>query len=174
MTAAGLFCGCRRSDRDCYCVGGYGQFGDRAADFTRCLQIPKSHYRCGHPGQQQGRRIPSFKSDRVLSTCCFLVSAFFTEITQQIHSFRANGVMSSHAATAAASAISVARKSAGTLCTTPPEIALLLTDLSHLLGSNHDPAAAAFVVRVAASQAATRFQRSNTLARFEIVCHSPP
>jgi hypothetical protein len=71
--------------------------------------------RCGHPGQQHGRRIPSFNSERIRSTCCLLVSGFFTDITQQIHSFRASGVMSSHFSRAAGSDISALRKSAGTL-----------------------------------------------------------
>ena len=59
--------------------------------------------------------------------CCLLVSGFLTEITQQIHSLRASGVMSSHFARAAGSEMSTFRKSAGTLCTAPGEIALLVT-----------------------------------------------
>src|SRR6188474_1908409 len=74
------------------------------------------------PYQQQGRRIPSLSSVHVLSTCSFLVSAFLTEITQQIHSLRASGVRSSHAASAFGSEVKVARKSTGILCTTPLEI----------------------------------------------------
>ena len=54
--------------------------------------------------------------------CCLLVSGFLTEITQQIHSFRASGVISSHLARAAGSEIRTFRKSAGTLCTAPGEI----------------------------------------------------
>src|SRR5215470_4255982 len=61
--------------------------------------------------------------------CCFLVSGFLTEITQQIHSLRASGVMSSHFSRAAGSEMRTFRKSAGTLCTAPAEIALLLIDL---------------------------------------------
>src|SRR5262249_17006819 len=57
--------------------------------------------------------------------CCLLVSGFLTEITQQIHSLRASGVMSSHFARAAGSEMRTLRKSAGTLCTAPGEIALL-------------------------------------------------
>ena len=56
-----------------------------------------------------------------LSTCCLRVSAVFTEITQQIHSLRASGVISSHFVRAAESATSALRKSAGTLWTTPVE-----------------------------------------------------
>jgi hypothetical protein len=57
--------------------------------------------------------------------CCLRVSGFFTETTQQIHSLRASGVISSHFARAAGSEIRTFRKSAGTLCTAPVEIAFL-------------------------------------------------
>jgi len=60
--------------------------------------------------------------------CCLLVSGFLTEITQQIHSLRASGVMSSHFARAAGSERSTFRKSAGTACTAPPEMAFLVID----------------------------------------------
>src|SRR6202007_2436131 len=58
--------------------------------------------------------------------CCLLVSGFLTEITQQIHSLRASGVMSSHFARATESEMRTFRKSGGTLCTAPGEIAFLL------------------------------------------------
>src|SRR5215469_3294303 len=57
--------------------------------------------------------------------CCLLVSGFLTEITQQIHSLRASSVISSHFALAAGSEMRTLRKSAGTLCTAPGEIAFL-------------------------------------------------
>src|ERR1700739_1505497 len=60
--------------------------------------------------------------------CCLLVSGFLTEITQQIHSLRASGVISSHFARATASEMRTLRKSAGTLCTAPGEIAFLVMD----------------------------------------------
>ena len=60
--------------------------------------------------------------------CCLLVSGFLTEITQQIHSLRASGVMSSHFARAAGSEMRTFRKSAGTLCTAQGEIAFLVID----------------------------------------------
>ena len=60
--------------------------------------------------------------------CCLLVSGFLTEITQQIHSLRASGVMSSHFARATGSEMRASRKSAGTLCTAPGEIAFLVMD----------------------------------------------
>ena len=58
--------------------------------------------------------------------CCFLVSGFLTEMTQQIHSFRASGVMSSHFSSARGSDMSTFRKSSGTACTAPGEIAFLV------------------------------------------------
>src|SRR5579875_281744 len=78
------------------------------------------------PIQQQGRRMPSLSSVRTRSTCCLLVSGFFTEIVQQIHSLRARGVRSSHIASASASEARVCRKSSGNSWTTPPEISLLI------------------------------------------------
>jgi len=60
--------------------------------------------------------------------CCLLVSGFLTEMTQQIHSLRASGVISSHFARAAESEIRTLRKSAGIVCTAPGEIAFLVTD----------------------------------------------
>ena len=47
---------------------------------------------------------------------------------QQIHSLRASGVISSHFARAAGSEMRTLRKSAGTLCTAPAEIAFLVMD----------------------------------------------
>jgi len=79
-------------------------------------------HRCGQPGQQHGRRMPSLSSEHTLSTCCRLISSFLTEMVQQIHSLRASGVMSSQASSAFASDASAFRRSAGSLCTTPSEI----------------------------------------------------
>ena len=84
---------------------------------------PTVFQRCGQPGQQHGRRLPSLSILRARSTCSFLVSTFFTEMVQQIHSLRASGVMSSQAASAALSEARAFRKSAGIWCTTPLEIA---------------------------------------------------
>ena len=58
--------------------------------------------------------------------CCLLVSGFLTEITQQIHSLRASGVISSHFARATGSEMRTFRKSTGTLCTAPEESAFLV------------------------------------------------
>jgi hypothetical protein len=77
------------------------------------------------PGQQHARRIPSFSSEHTRSICCFLGSGFFTEMTQQIHSLRASGVMSSHFARAAESEMRAVRKSGGTVCTPPWESTFL-------------------------------------------------
>src|SRR5215472_16384466 len=60
--------------------------------------------------------------------CCLLVSSFLTEITQQIHSLRARGVISSHLARATGSEMRTFRRSAGTLCTAPGEMAFLAMD----------------------------------------------
>src|SRR5438093_3476262 len=51
-------------------------------------------------------------------------------MTQQIHSLRASGVISSHFARAAGSEMRTFRKSAGTACTAPRETALLVMDFS--------------------------------------------
>ena len=57
------------------------------------------------------------------------VSAFLPAVTQQIHSLRASGVISSHFASAALSAVRAFLKSAGILCATPFEICFLLMKL---------------------------------------------
>ena len=92
-----------------------------STDQTRSPFFP----RWGQPGQQQGRRFPSLSSVRTLSIRLLLVSGFLVSSTQQIHSLRASGVMSSHSANATLSAVRVFRKSVGTLCTTPVAISLL-------------------------------------------------
>ena len=93
-------------------------------------QVRNSFQRWGQPGQQQGRRIPSLSSVRTRSMCCLLVSGLLTEMTQQIHSLRASGVISSHFARATGSEMRTFRKSAGTACTAPRETALLVMDFS--------------------------------------------
>ena len=64
-----------------------------------------------------------------LPTCCRLVSGFLTKITQQIHSLRASGVISSHCFHAAGSETRAFRKSAGTVWTTPAESFLAMASL---------------------------------------------
>src|SRR5216684_3372091 len=78
-------------------------------------------FRWGQPSQQHGRRFPSSSSDRTRWTCWLLVSAFFGQSTQQIHSLRARGVRSSHAARTFGVAIKMRLKSIGTVWTTPPD-----------------------------------------------------
>src|SRR6266581_9265583 len=55
-------------------------------------------FRCVQPSQQHGRRFPSRSSDCNRLMCWLLVSAFFGQSTQLIHSLRARGVRSCHAA----------------------------------------------------------------------------
>src|SRR6266542_972998 len=85
-------------------------------------------FRCVQPSQQHGRRFPSSSSERTRSMCWPLVSAFFGQSTQQIHSLRARAVRSSHAARAFGVAIKTRLKSIGTVWTTPPETTLELID----------------------------------------------
>jgi hypothetical protein len=74
------------------------------------------------PIQQHGRRIPSMSSEHTLRTWSFRVSGVLTEIVQQIHSLRASGVISSHAASAFGEAMSAFFKSAGKVWTVPEDI----------------------------------------------------
>src|SRR3989344_2697062 len=71
------------------------------------------------PDQQQGLRLPPLSLESALSTRILLVCAFLPDVTQQIHSLRASGVISSHTVRAAGEAVMAFRKSSGNLCTTP-------------------------------------------------------
>lgn len=82
-------------------------------------EMPWGAYRCGHPAQQHGRRFPFARSSHVRLMWSRRVSDFFTEITQQIHSLRASGVMLFQAACTASDTKRAARRSSGTLCATP-------------------------------------------------------
>ena len=73
---------------------------------------------CGQPAQQHGLRIPPFSLESDFSIRIFLVSAFLPEMTQQIHSLRASGVISFQIALAE-EALMAFRKSSGTLCIVP-------------------------------------------------------
>lgn len=55
-----------------------------------------------------------------------LVSDFLPEVTQQIHSFRASGVMSSHTDNALGVEKTTFFKSSGILCTVPVDIFLAI------------------------------------------------
>jgi len=79
----------------------------------------KSTQRCPQPAQQQGRRMPPFSFESAFSMRIPLVSAFLPEMTQQIHSLRASGVISSHTANAFGVEVIALRKSSGSVCTTP-------------------------------------------------------
>jgi hypothetical protein len=68
------------------------------------------------PAQQQGRRIPPFIFERALLIRISLVSFFLPEITQQIHSLRASGVIFSQIAIALGVVASAFLKSEGILC----------------------------------------------------------
>lgn len=85
-----------------------------------------SGYRCGQPGQQQGRRFPSFNSEHTLSIWLALVSGFLTDVVQQIHSLRASGVRLFHLRRAFGSQVNAFRRSVGTSCTTPVAISWCL------------------------------------------------
>jgi len=78
--------------------------------------------RCGHPGQQHGLRMPPRSLSMPTSMRRFLVSSFLADVTQQIHSFRASGVISVQRLFAAALDSMAFRISAGSLCTVPPAI----------------------------------------------------
>jgi hypothetical protein len=56
----------------------------------------------------------------------FLVSSFLAELTQQIHSFRASGVIAAQRLLAAASDSMALRKSDGSLWIVPPVVALVV------------------------------------------------
>src|SRR4051812_18021629 len=81
------------------------------------------------PSQQQGLRMPSLSSLAVLLTCSFLVSSFFTKVTQHIHSLRASGLISCQAAKAFGSEARASFKSVGSLCTVPGGIFSLFIKL---------------------------------------------
>jgi len=55
----------------------------------------------------------------------FLVSSFLADVTQQIHSFRASGVIATQRLLAAASASMALRKPDGSLWIVPPALALV-------------------------------------------------
>jgi hypothetical protein len=67
----------------------------------------------------------------------FLVSSFLAEMTQQIHSFRASGVMAAQRSLAAASDLMALRKSAGSLWGAPLVIALVV--IRQLIGVSWRP-----------------------------------
>lgn len=73
--------------------------------------------RCGHPAQQHGLRIPPFIFESAFAMRIPRVSVFFPDVTQQIHSLRASGVISLHAAFTTEEESMAFRKSVGRVCT---------------------------------------------------------
>ena len=104
-------------------------FLDRLLSTNFCEGLNGLSFRWTQPYQQQGRRIPSLSSEHTRSTCSRRFSGCLTEKTQQIHSLRASGVISSHAVSALESAAKAFRKSAGRSCATPPGIFLVILKL---------------------------------------------
>ena len=100
----------------------------RASSHVACMAllgvsfIEGNPQRCGHPGQQHGLRMPPRSLSMPTSMRRFLVSSFLADVTQQIHSFRASGVISTQRLFAVALDSMASRKSAGSLCTVPPSI----------------------------------------------------
>lgn len=95
------------------CAHDNDHFFDSLPSTNFCERLMALSVRCVHPNQQHGRRIPSFSSETTLSTCSSLFEGVLTEIVQQIHSLRASGVISSHAASALRSDVRALRRSAG-------------------------------------------------------------
>ena len=86
--------------------------------------------------------MPPFIFESAFSIRMTLVSAFAPEVTQQIHSLRASGVMSSQSAKTFGAEIIALRKSGGIVCTTPfpVESALVVIQIfynfSHIFQNN--------------------------------------
>ncbi len=74
-----------------------------------------------HPAQQHGLRFPFASSSDVLLILCSRVSSFLADVTQQIHSLRASGVMSCHASFIAREEESAFSRSFGRVCMVPVE-----------------------------------------------------
>ncbi len=82
--------------------------------------------------------MPPFIFESAFSIRIFLVSAFLPEVTQQIHSLRASGVILSHKALTLGAPIIAFSKSRGTLCTTPFEIfAVIISTIPSSLNLSH-------------------------------------
>src|SRR5947207_4974092 len=107
-------------------AGAARYFLDRLPSMNFCEGLNDLFARWVQPIQQQGRRVPCLSCAHTRSTWSRRVSGFLTEIDQQIHSLRASGVRSSHAARALGSEVRTFRKSAGRSCATPPEICLII------------------------------------------------
>lgn len=88
---------------------------------------PVRFYLWMQPGKQHGRRLPSFSSAQARLMWCARVSAFATEIVQQIHSLRARGVRLFQAGMEPA-AVRASRRSLGRRCTGGLGVFLVMTE----------------------------------------------
>ena len=88
------------------------------------------------PGQQHGRRLPSASSVCARETRRARVSMSFADSTQHIHSFRASGVMSCHAASDSVSTRRALRRSRGIVCTVPAGMfaCVMMNSIAHARG----------------------------------------
>ena len=82
--------------------------------------------RWGQPAQQHGRRIPWRILSRPTAIRWVLVSSFLAEVTQQIHSLRASGVISVQTLFTIESESMAFLKSAGRVCTGPAGVSFLV------------------------------------------------
>jgi hypothetical protein len=103
-------------------------------DSTDHLTRRSTHFlapgrRCGHPGQQHGRRFPAVSSSTARWIRRPRVEPCLAEMTQQTHSFRASGVRSFQAACVVASEPRALRISAGVLCAGPGLVLLFAITL---------------------------------------------
>ena len=89
------------------------------AETQVCHRACSRFQRCGHPGQQHGLRMPPRILSMPTSMRRFLVASCLAEVTQQIHSFLASGVISAQRFLAVALDSTAFRKSAGNLWTVP-------------------------------------------------------
>lgn len=97
------------------------------------MKVNKKHripvffiYRCVHPAQQHGRRIPPDIFEIAFSIRIVRVSANFPDVTQQIHSLRASGVISCQSASTFDDTEIACLKSAGNLWMVPDEIVFVV------------------------------------------------
>jgi hypothetical protein len=87
--------------------------------------ILSKNYLWLHPAQQHGLRSPALNFESIIFILRSLVSIFFADSIQQIHSLRASGVISSHVESAFTEEVSAFCKSSGISCSVPLEITFL-------------------------------------------------
>ena len=126
--------------------------------------------RCGQPGQQQGRRLPAWRSPIARWIRRLRVVPCFAEMTQQTHSFRANGVRSSQAACVVASEPRALRKSAGVLWKGPRVLSffiVLAESVSQVFGH-----ALPTIVSTSADRVIHKLSRRRPLRHFHWLLHN--